>query len=153
MKPLMTVCLMSLTACGDDPSTLISKDQIVDDGIPVALTDSSGDAARGEVVFADRDQGHCVLCHVVEGLQTPFQGNVGPDLSAIGNRLTDAQLRLRIVDYQIVLPGALMPSYYRKHALYQVQRDYDEATILTAQQVEDLVAYLGQLEMDKPNDG
>ena len=153
MKPFALLSLATLTACGNDPSVLVPADQIVDDTIPMPLTATPGDAARGEIVFAGREQGHCVLCHVIDSLQTPFQGNVGPDLTSVGNRLTPAQLRLRIVDYQIFRPGTLMPSYYRKHDLYQVQEDYDGTTILTAQQVEDLVSYLSQLELDQSNDG
>ncbi|MEO1188101.1 MAG: sulfur oxidation c-type cytochrome SoxX [Pseudomonadota bacterium] len=144
--------LFALSACGSDPAALLPADSIIGDTIPTSLTGTPGNAVRGELVFSDRDQGHCVLCHVVEGLQTPFQGNVGPDLTDIGSRLSDAQLRLRIVDYQIVRPGTLMPSYYRKHDLYQVQKDYDGTPILTAQQVEDLVSYLSQLEQDDAYD-
>lgn len=153
MKPLALACLVTLTGCGKDPSALVPADQIFGDTIPSPLTALPGDPENGVLIFADRDQGHCVLCHVVDGLQTPFQGNVGPDLSAVGARLSEAQLRLRIVDYQIFRPGTLMPSYYRKHDLYQVQSDYDGTTILTAQEVEDLVSYLSQLELDPSDDG
>ena len=152
MKFRLLAALLALAACSGEPSALISTGQIIGDTIPAPLTVTPGSVDRGVLIFSNRDQGHCVLCHVVEGLQTPFQGNVGPDLTDIGSRLSDAQLRLRIVDYQIVRPGTLMPSYYRKHDLYQVQKDYGGTTILTAQQVEDLVSYLSQLEQDDAND-
>jgi len=140
--------IMLLAGCQDSDSGLITSSDIKGDALPVALTETPGDVTRGQAIFANRESGHCVLCHVIDGLDAPFQGNVGPDLTLVGDRLNAAQLRLRIVDYQQVRPGTLMPSYYRTHDLYQVSEDYKDATILTAQQVEDLVAYLSELDTD-----
>jgi len=147
MKWLASVSGLCLMACAPAaPDRLVAGNGINGDRIPIALTDKVGDAARGQSIFSDRDKGHCVLCHQVAGLDTPFQGDVGPELSGVGDRLDAGQLRLRIVDYQLVLPGALMPSYYRIHDLYQVQERYADTPILLAQQVEDLVAYLSDLK-------
>ena len=146
------IALVWLSACGNANNSLIQDGQIVGDTLPAPLTTAPADASRGEIVFFERDQGHCVLCHQVAGLEASFQGNIGPDLTAVGARLSPAQLRLRIVDYQIILPGALMPSYYRIHDLYQVQESHAGETILTAQQVEDLVAYLSQLDIEASDD-
>jgi len=153
MKPAALIGVLILAACNNPPFGVIDPAQIVGDTIPIALTQDQADAARGEIVFSDRNQGHCVLCHAVADLDVPFQGNIGPDLSLVGRRLTPAQLRLRIVDYQIIVPGALMPSYFRNHDLYQVQNDFLGETILSAQQVEDLVAYLSALEGDADENG
>ena len=144
MKHPALIGVLMLAACSNPDHALLDDRRIVGDSIPEALADRPGDAARGEQVFAGRDQGHCVLCHVVSHLDVPFQGNIGPDLSRVANRLSPSQLRLRIVDYQIAVPGALMPSYYRIHDLYQVEQEYLGETILSAQQVEDLVAYLSE---------
>ena len=135
---------LALASCGDAEPRLVSETQIVGDAIPSPLSEASAIAARGKTVFMDREGGHCVLCHAIEGLEAEFQGNVGPDLSAVGERLSPGQLRLRIVDYQIVRPGTLMPSYYRIHDLYQVAEEYQDQPILTAIEVEDLVAYLSE---------
>ncbi|MEL6755608.1 MAG: sulfur oxidation c-type cytochrome SoxX [Pseudomonadota bacterium] len=113
MKRLPLAAALCLCACGSGDAPLVTSDQITADAIPLPLISSPGDADRGAIVFSDRDQGHCVLCHVVSDLSVEFQGNVGPDLSNVGKRLSPGQLRLRIVDYQIVKPGTLMPSYYR----------------------------------------
>ncbi|MEL7284632.1 MAG: sulfur oxidation c-type cytochrome SoxX [Pseudomonadota bacterium] len=137
--------LLLLAGCHDSTAPLVDPADIQGDALPVPLTQSPGDALRGQSVFSNRETGHCVLCHIVDGLDVPFQGNVGPDLTYVANRLTPAQLRLRIVDYQLVRPGTLMPSYYRNHDLYQVGEAYENATILSAQHVEDLVAYLSEL--------
>jgi len=146
MKCAAIVFGLFLSACNNAEPPLIADIQIDEDSILAPLTDTEADPVRGKLVFSERDQAHCVLCHVVTGLDVPFQGNVGPDLSLVSTRLSPAQLRLRVVDYQIVSPGALMPSYYRIHDLYQVQDDYIGQSILTAQQVEDLVAYLSELD-------
>jgi len=152
VRYILVASVLTLSACGSEPS-LISNTPIVDDTIPAPLTDSPGEFDRGRVVFEDREQGHCVLCHQIEGLEASFQGNLGPDLTLVGERLTPAQLRLRIVDYQIVRPGTIMPSYYRHHDLYQVAEAYSDQPILTAQQVEDLVVYLSGQKMDEADDG
>jgi len=133
-------------ACSGEPTALVSQSDLSGDALVTPLTQLPGDAERGRTIFADRDTGHCVLCHAVDELDFEFQGNVGPDLSWVGDRLSAGQLRLRIVDYQLVTPGALMPSYYRPHDLYQVCDAFQDETILTAEKVEDLVAYPGQLK-------
>ena len=138
------VVLSVLAGCTEAGAPVDPGYERVGDAIPLSLSDAPGDAARGAELFSAREGGHCVLCHQINGLDTPFQGNVGPDLSDIGNRLSAGQLRLRIVDYQEVLPGALMPSYYRKQGFNQVQDTYRDKTILTAQEIEDLVSYLEQ---------
>jgi len=142
------VCLAALgvAACGVNEAPLVSPDLITGDAINQPLTNRPGDAARGETVFVGRDQGHCILCHQVNSLDAEFQGDVGPDLSFVGDRLSPDQLRLRLVDYQLVRPGTLMPSYYRIHDLYQVGEAYEDEAILSAQDIEDIVSYLSALK-------
>jgi len=143
MIRLAAIAAVSVAACGATEQSLIAPSQIDDDAIPAPLTSQPGDPLVGETVFSDRESGHCVLCHAVSGLDVEFQGDVGPDLSTVGDRLSPGQLRLRVVDYQLVRPGALMPSYYRIHNLHQVGTAYEGETILSAQDIEDIVAYLG----------
>lgn len=145
MRLLIGLSALCIVSCSDAEPKLVTDEMIEGDGIPMSLTDTPGDVDRGAQVFAGRERGHCVLCHVVSSLDAEFQGNVGPSLDGIADRFSPAQLRLRIADYQIIRPGTLMPSYYRKHALYQVGADYSEEPVLTAQELEDLVAYLGTL--------
>lgn len=120
--------------------------RVVGDGIPAPLTATPGQAAAGRVIFSEREAGHCLLCHAVDRLDEPFQGNVGPNLSTVGARLTAAQLRLRIVDATRLNPRAVMPSYYRVSGLNQVGEPYRGRPVLTAQQVEDLIAFLQTLQ-------
>lgn len=140
-----------LTACGGATVALVSPNEIVGDAIPNSLTETPGNPERGRRIFSDRDAGHCVLCHEVSGLDVEFQGNIGPSLTGVAGRLNLGQLRLRVVDYQLVQPGALMPSYYRNHDLHQVQDAFHGATILSAQDIEDVVAYLGDLKAEDDN--
>lgn len=143
MRSRLTLVLaLSLTACGQSEPRLISPSQIVADTIPTPLTTQPGDANIGAKIFSERDQGHCVLCHAVASLDAPFQGNVGPDLSDIGARLSPAQIRLRIVDASRMNPETVMPPYYRTAGLSQVASAYTDAPMLPAQDIEHLVAYL-----------
>lgn len=111
------------------------------DTIPVALLATPGDPARGRTVMAGRDA-NCLLCHAVPESGERFMGNVAPPLSGIGARLSAAQLRLRVVDQSRLNHDTVMPSYYRVVGLTRVAEAYRGKPILTAQQVEDVVAYL-----------
>ncbi|MDF1681610.1 sulfur oxidation c-type cytochrome SoxX [Ponticaulis sp.] len=127
---------------------LVTPDMIVGDTIPAPLTDTASSTEIGETVFTERDQGHCVLCHQIDDLDAEFQGNVGPDLSTVGDRLSPAQIRFRLVDLQSLMPDTVMPSYYRLHDLNQVQEQFQGQTILNAEQIEHLVAYLASRTQD-----
>lgn len=146
MRALLLLGVLAVSGCSGASDRLVSPDLILDDSIPTPLTDTPGDAARGGAVFINRAQGHCVICHQVAALDIPFQGDVGPNLTTVGARFSPEQLRLRLVDYQLVRPDTLMPSYYRIHDLYQVEEASWGQPILTAQEIEDLVAYLSALK-------
>jgi sulfur-oxidizing protein SoxX len=117
-------------------------DDVIGDGIPKALTSEPGDAKRGREIVANRQVGMCLLCHRGPIPEERFQGSVGPDLAGAGSRWSPAQLRLRIVDGRRLNPATIMPSYYRDEGLKHVAGAWQGKTILTAQQVEDVVAYL-----------
>jgi sulfur-oxidizing protein SoxX len=121
--------------------------EVVGDAIPQALTAEPGDAVRGRSVVVNREQGGCTLCHEVPG-ETRF-GNIAPPLQGVGAKLSAGQLRLRVADSTRVNPDTPMPAYYRTEGLTQVARAYRGKTILTAQQVEDVVAYLATLKGSK----
>ena len=118
--------------------------EVIGDAIPRALTAEPGDAARGRSIVVNRDQGGCTLCHEVPG-ETRF-GDIAPSLAGVGAKLSAGQLRLRIADSTRVTPDTPMPSYYRTEGLRQVASPYQGRTILSAQQVEDVVAFLATLK-------
>jgi len=138
----MVACI-AVAGCATVPATLPALN-IVDDTIPMPLVQTPGDAVRGRSVMAGRDA-NCLLCHVVPGSGVRFMGNVAPPLSGIGTRLSAAQLRLRIVDQSRLNRDTVMPSYYRVAGLNNVAEAYRGKPILTAQQIEDVVAYLQTL--------
>jgi sulfur-oxidizing protein SoxX len=119
---------------------------IVGDGIPAPLAGATGNAARGRAIVADRQTGLCLLCHAAPIPEQRFQGNLGPDLTGTGARWTPAQLRLRMVDARRQNPESVMPSYYRVEGLTRVAPALRGKPILSAQQIEDVVAYLASLQ-------
>ena len=119
---------------------------VVGDGIPESLTGVAGDAAKGRTIVATRQVGLCLLCHAGPIPEEKFQGTLAPDLSGAGARLTTAQLRLRMVDSRKINPSSIMPAYFRSEGLSRVGTQWQGKTILSAQQVEDVVAYLETLK-------
>lgn len=119
---------------------------IVRDSIPEPLTGAPGDAARGRAIVVNRSVGLCLLCHSGPIPEERFQGNLAPSLAGAGSRWSEGQLRLRIVDAARLNPDTIMPPYYRVDHLQRVARLFSEKTILTAAQVEDVVAYLATLK-------
>jgi sulfur-oxidizing protein SoxX len=108
----------------------------------LAASDGAASQDRGRALFADEDTGHCILCHQHRQVPAAFQGNIGPDLTAVGSRLSAAALRARIEDPTRLNPETVMPAYFRASGLQQVARDYRGKTILSAAQIDDLVAFL-----------
>jgi L-cysteine S-thiosulfotransferase len=114
--------------------------------LPQPLTSQPGDAARGRSIVASRQTGLCLLCHRAPIAEVALQGNLSTDLSGAGARWSTAQLRLRLVDAKRLNPDTIMPAYHRVQGLNQVGGAWEGKPILTAQQVEDVVAYLGSLK-------
>ncbi len=116
------------------------------DAIRAPLTAEPGDAARGREAVLGREAGNCLLCHAVPGSGERFMGNLAPSLGGVGARLSEAQIRLRLVDAQRVVPETIMPSYHRIDGLQSVAAAWRGKPILSAQQIEDAVAYLATLK-------
>jgi len=110
------------------------------------LTGAKGDPVRGRAIVADRQVGLCLLCHSGPIPEERFQGDLAPTLAGAGARWSEGQLRLRIADPARVNPKTIMPSYYRTEGLDRVAPSFRGKTILNAQQVEDVVAYLATLK-------
>lgn len=119
--------------------------RVVADGIPEPLAAKGGDASRGRALIVARDAANCVLCHAVPDAAVRFAGDVGPSLAGVGSRLDVAQLRLRVADNLRLNPQSAMPSYYKVTGLVRVASPYAGKPILTAGEVEDVVAYLATL--------
>jgi len=114
--------------------------------MPSPIAPFPGDAQRGRAIVADRQVGLCLLCHSGPIPEERFQGNLAPDLAGAGSRWTEAQLRQRVVDSRRINPQSIMPAYYRSEGLFQVGGAWRGKTLFSAQQVEDVVAYLATLK-------
>jgi sulfur-oxidizing protein SoxX len=106
------------------------------------LASAPGDAARGRAIVANRQLGLCLLCHTAPIPEERFQGNLAPDLAGAGARWTESQLRQRLVDARRLNPETIMPPYYRTDGLVRVGSAWQGKTLLNAQQLEDVVAWL-----------
>ena len=115
------------------------------DSLPRPLTDTPGDPARGRAIVANRQVGLCLLCHSGPFPEERFQGDLAPDLRSAA-RLSEGELRLRIVDSRRVNPDTIMPAFHRTEGLERVAPAYAGKPVLTAQQVEDVVAWLKTLK-------
>jgi sulfur-oxidizing protein SoxX len=120
--------------------------RVVADAIPEPLDGATGDAARGRALLAARESANCVLCHALPPEVSRFGGDIGPSLAGVGARLTAPQLRLRVADIRRIQPASVMPSYFRTEGLDRVAPQYAGKPILSAREIEDVVAYLGTLQ-------
>ncbi len=132
----LSVLVLSLAACATPMGG---------DSLP-PLTTTPGDAARGRAIAASRQAGLCLLCHPAPIPEDRFQGNLAPDLAGVGRRYSAGQLRARVVDARIANPETIMPAYHRSEGLTRVAPALRGKTLLTAQEVEDVVAWLVTLQ-------
>jgi L-cysteine S-thiosulfotransferase len=121
-------------------------------GLP-PLTDTAGDATRGAIIVRARESGNCLLCHAAPGVNARESGTLAPPLTGAGARYTVAQLRARVADSPRINPQTIMPAYFRNgggaratEGLTRVAPEFAGKTLLSAQEVEDVVAYLVSLQ-------
>ncbi|MDB5597272.1 MAG: hypothetical protein JWM36_4233 [Hyphomicrobiales bacterium] len=116
--------------------------RIENGAISASLTGQTGDPTRGRAIVADRQKGLCLLCHTGPFPEERFQGDLAPSLSGAGMRLSEGQLRLRIIDGTKVNPATIMPAYYRIDDLNRVAPAFRGKPVLDASEIEDVVAFL-----------
>lgn len=142
--------LAILLAAGASPSASaqgsVAPYAVVGDAIPASLTGRPGDAARGRRIVASRDKGLCLLCHSGPLPEVRLQGTIATSLAGAGKQASEGQLRLRIVDASRVNAATVMPSFHRIDGLVRVAPAFRGRPILTADEVEDVVAYLVTLK-------
>jgi sulfur-oxidizing protein SoxX len=116
--------------------------------IPSPLTARPGDAEEGAKVVAGRRLGNCLSCHEISALRDEaFHGDVGPSLDGVAGRWDAATLRMIVVNAKMVFgPDTVMPAFHRVDGLNRVRPEFARKPILTAQQVEDVVAFLATLK-------
>jgi sulfur-oxidizing protein SoxX len=115
---------------------------VVGDTIPQPLTGGAGDAGRGRTVVTNRQVGLCLLCHSGPFPEERLQGTLAPDLKGAGARWSEGQMRLRIVDAGRLNADTIMPPYYRVEGLQRVAAPFRGKPVLSAEQIEDVVAFM-----------
>jgi sulfur-oxidizing protein SoxX len=121
--------------------------EVVDYAIEQPLCGLAGDARRGQEIATDSNRGNCLACHELPIPGIEAYGTIGPPLPGIASRLTEPQIRLRVVDTRNINPMSIMPGFYRDPRLInRPGKAYRGRTFLTAQQVEDVIAYLVTLK-------
>lgn len=114
--------------------------------VATSLTGVAGDAANGRKLFANRKLGNCLACHQNDDLlEQSFHGEVGPSLNGAGDRWDEAELRGIIANAKNTFEGTIMPAFYRTSGFYRNMEKFEGKTILSAQDVEDVLAYLQTL--------
>jgi len=145
--------LMAAAVCGTDAGAqgvqgvqqAPGRPTIVGDAIPDSLTGHKGDPARGRAIVLNRQVGLCLLCHSGPFPEERFQGNMAPDLKGAGARWSEGELRLRMVDARKLNPHTIMPPYFVVDGMNRVAPAFRGKPILTAEQIEDVVAFLATL--------
>ena len=118
--------------------------EVVGNAISKSLTGAPGDPVRGRALVVKRES-TCLLCHSGPFPEERFQGDLSPSLNGTGARWTEGELRLRMVDAARLNPATIMPSFYRVDGLNRVAAAWRGKPILSAEQIEDVVAYLATL--------
>jgi sulfur-oxidizing protein SoxX len=135
-------CVLAIFLLGALNLHPIAAQTIVNGAIDQPLTAVPGDALRGRAIVASRQTGLCLLCHSGPFPEERFQGNLAPELSSSVARYTTPQLRARIVDASYFNPNTIMPAYYRTDHLNRVAPKFAGQTILSGQEIEDVLTFL-----------
>lgn len=145
MRPAAIRTALTALALASAPARALEPYTVAGDAIPAPLGGGIGDAGRGRALVLDRARGNCLICHQAPEPNEPFQGTIGPDLAGVGARLDAGQLRLRLVDAGLLNQRTVMPPYFRTEGLRDVAPAFRDRPALTAQEIEDVVAYLASL--------
>ena len=122
------------------------KYHINNDTIAESLTGKAGDPVNGRKLAINRKKGNCLACHSMPIPEQAFHGNIGPDLKGVSNRYSEGELRLRIVNPKVLNSETIMPAFYKTDGFNRVIKKFMGKTIISAQEVEDIVAYLMTLK-------
>ncbi len=145
------VALMPFAAFAEE---VAPENVVFEDGaIAESLTGVPGDPEAGKEVMSTRALGNCVSCHVVSAMpDVAFQGDVAPPLDGVGERWSEAELRGIVANAKMMYEGTVMPAFYKTTGYIRpgeafTTRPAEEPLppLLTAQQIEDVVAYLTTL--------
>jgi L-cysteine S-thiosulfotransferase len=146
---LLTLCASAAVASAGTQTSGLRPYSVEGDTIAASLTGQAGDPARGALLIQQRQKSLCVLCHSGPFPDPHLHGTLAPDLTGVGARLSAGQLRLRVVDMKRLNPDSIMPTYYAvitSNGAARVAAGWRDEPILSADEIEDLVAYLQTLQ-------
>ncbi|APG46663.1 sulfur oxidation c-type cytochrome SoxX [Phaeobacter porticola] len=151
----LAACLVGTVALATE---IAPKDVAFDeDGtVAISLSGVAGDAANGALLAGDKSKGNCVACHQLTALSdVPFHGEIGPTLDGAGSRWSEAELRGLVANAKMTFDGTMMPAFYKVDGFIRPGDAYTGNAgteplppILTAQEIEDVVAFLATLKED-----
>src|SRR4029079_3520243 len=144
-RALLSLAAAALCCAPAPAQEALRSYEIVGDAIPKSLTGEPGDPERGRDIVVKRES-TCLLCHSGPFPEQRFQGDLSPNLRGTGARWWEGELRMRLVDASRLNPATIMPSYYRVDGLTRVAQNYRGKPVLTAEQIEEGVAYLKKLK-------
>ena len=133
-------------ASAETKASLVKFEITKGESIVQSLTGQPGDPVKGRAVAVHRKKGNCLACHGMPAPEQQFHGNIGPDLAGVASRYSSGELRLRLVDATIINEDTIMPAFYRNVGLHRVLKKFKGKTVLSAQEVEDVLAYLMTLK-------
>ena len=148
----LAACALAMPALANPipPQDVPWEDDIA---IPVSLSGTPGDVENGKILM-NKGAGNCIACHQVTDLaELAFHGEIGPSLDGVGARWSEAELRGIVSNAKRMFPGTMMPAFYKIDGFIRVGEAYtgkpkegEVTPLLTAQEIEDLVAYLKTLK-------
>lgn len=143
----LAVCLAGAATVAWSGAAAAADYTVVDMAIPKSLTGVPGDPQRGAQVVINRRLGNCLSCHANTGMaEHPFHGEIGPPLDGVAERWSEGELRLIVANPKEMFPGTIMPAFHRTTGLNRVLDDFQGKPILSAQELEDVLAYLMTLK-------
>jgi len=152
---LTTLLAVTFSAGALVASEVAPTDVAFEDGaVAQTLSGQPGDPAEGRKIVGSKKLGNCVACHAVTDLSdVPFHGEIGPPLDGAGDRWNEAELRGIVANAKMMFDGTMMPSFYKTEGFIRPGKAYTGKAaddtfgpLLSAQQIEDVVAYLATLK-------
>ncbi|ARE41566.1 Sulfur oxidation protein SoxX [Rhodovulum sp. P5] len=150
---LSALCLAASLGLAHAEVTVTPQDLKIDEYgfVPEPLTDTPGDPVNGRKIVGTKSLGNCVSCHVISEMahDVPFHGEVGPELDGVPDRYPEAMIRGILANSKNVFEGTVMPAYYKVDGFNRIADGFtskplegEVKPLLSAQQIEDVLAYL-----------
>ncbi len=156
MKPAILGIIVSIVTATSASAVDVAPASVIftEGAVAVSLTGAAGDPVKGRDIVLSKKKGNCIACHSNgEMPDVAFHGEIGPDLTSVGDRYSEAELRGILIDAKLTFEESMMPSFYKVDGFYRPGKAYtgkaaDDtfAPLLTAQQIEDALAYLMTLK-------